>query len=322
MRIKRIVGWAMSGVLIGSVLLAVYNRQAIIDWARLRNYTPPARVAELADKTTMNDRARRLFYVNRPELNDKETFNQNCTDSEATVVLGCYVSGQGIYVYDVKDKRLAGVHEVTAAHEMLHVAYERLSNEERAKIDALTVSTMKTIKDQRIIKTVKQYNDKDPNIVPNELHSILATEVRKLPAELEIYYQKYFNDRDKVVNLSESYEEAFNEIEDKVAAYDAELKVLKRQIEALQRTLELEQKQLASSKLSLDTYYEQKKYDQYNNLVPDYNALVREHNANVVVIQQKIDRYNTVVKLRNNLATQQNQLYKAIDSRPEKVKTR
>jgi chromosome segregation ATPase len=122
--------------------------------------------------------------------------------------------------------------------------------------------------------------------------------------------------------LSESYEEAFNEIEDKVAAYDAELKVLKRQIEALQRTLELEQKQLASSKLSLDTYYEQKKYDQYNNLVPDYNALVREHNANVVVIQQKIDRYNTVVKLRNNLATQQNQLYKAIDSRPEKVKTR
>jgi chromosome segregation ATPase len=181
---------------------------------------------------------------------------------------------------------------------------------------------MKTIKDQRIIKTVKQYNDKDPYIVPNELHSILATEVRKLPAELEIYYQKYFNDRDKVVNLSESYEEAFNEIEDKVAAYDAELKVLKRQIEALQRTLELEQKQLASSKLSLDTYYEQKKYDQYNNLVPDYNALVREHNANVVVIQQKIDRYNTVVKLRNNLATQQNQLYKAIDSRPEKVKTR
>ncbi len=51
-------------------------------------------------------------------------------------ILGCYVT-QRIYIYDVKDAKLDGIREVTAAHEMLHAAYERMSSSEQTKVNAL-----------------------------------------------------------------------------------------------------------------------------------------------------------------------------------------
>src|SRR5436190_8606187 len=119
------------------VLLAFLNYQKLYDWSRLRSYQPPPTVATLAVQDTMTEEAKHLFYVNHPELvGDVGTFRQNCTVAEQTIVLGCYQSGEtGIYVYDVKDPRLSGVEQVTAAHEMLHGAYERLSAKEKVQVD-------------------------------------------------------------------------------------------------------------------------------------------------------------------------------------------
>src|SRR5688572_281422 len=120
------------------MLLAIWvviHRQDVIDWWRLRNYTPPAQIVQLADATTMHGKARDLFYVSQPEVNSREQFNQNCTDlSEESLVLGCY-KAQRIYIYGVADQRLSGVKEVTAAHEMLHAVYERLGDDERQQIN-------------------------------------------------------------------------------------------------------------------------------------------------------------------------------------------
>ena len=44
------------------------NQQRIIDWWKLRGYTPPAAVATLATEDTMTEYARHLFYVNKPVL--------------------------------------------------------------------------------------------------------------------------------------------------------------------------------------------------------------------------------------------------------------
>jgi hypothetical protein len=102
-----------------------YNRQNIIDWWRLWNYQAPAAIAQLATQDTMTAYARRIFYVNNAALDSKTVFSKQCPNNggEQTIVLGCYHSNQaGIFLLGVTDPRLNGVEQVTAAHEMLHVA--------------------------------------------------------------------------------------------------------------------------------------------------------------------------------------------------------
>src|SRR5690554_1900359 len=74
------------------------QRWEIFDWWRLRAYEAPSEIAVLADRTTMTDYARKLLYVYHAELQDKEGFNQHCQNAEHTIVLGCFVEGQGIYL--------------------------------------------------------------------------------------------------------------------------------------------------------------------------------------------------------------------------------
>src|SRR5688500_6829178 len=100
--VRRSTSLILSLAFVAVAWLAFLQRQAIYDWWRLRGYTPPARISALADQTTMNASTRRLFYVYHPELDDAATFNNHCREkSEQTIVLGCYVSNRGIYLFDV-----------------------------------------------------------------------------------------------------------------------------------------------------------------------------------------------------------------------------
>ena len=126
-----IFSWGLAIGLLVATALAWFMRQDIYDWYRLRGYQAPSQVAKLATETTMNSDSRRLFYVYRPQLNDRVAFNQNCTHDEQTIVLGCYVSNVGIYLFDIHDPRLEGVEQVTAAHELLHAAYDRLNKKKK-----------------------------------------------------------------------------------------------------------------------------------------------------------------------------------------------
>lgn len=300
------------------ILLAAgvwFKQDALFDTWRLRNYTPPAEVVKLADVTTMTPSARRLFYVYRPALEDKSTFNQHCTNSEQTIVLGCYVDHQGIYLYKITDPRLNGVIEVTAAHEMLHAAYDRLSEKERKRIDALTAQVAASITDERLKSTIESYRSKDPKVVPNELHSILATEVKDLPAELDAYYARYFSNRKAVVALADAYKGAFTERENQVKSIDAQLKSLKSQIDALNGSLESQQASLKASYDDLQRKRGGNDIEAYNAAVPAYNQAVVAYNANVNKQKQLVTQYNALVEQRNELATEENELIKALDSR-------
>ncbi|HEX9153253.1 MAG TPA: hypothetical protein VF809_00350, partial [Candidatus Saccharimonadales bacterium] len=115
------------------------RKDQIADWWRLRNYRASLEVAVLATDTTMTGWGQNLFYINHPTLEGKEAFNKHCSNyGEETAVLGCYLGNrQGIYLYAVTDSRLEGVRQVTAAHEMLHQAYDRLSSKERKRVGKL-----------------------------------------------------------------------------------------------------------------------------------------------------------------------------------------
>jgi hypothetical protein len=264
-------------ILLGAVTVAFWQRMAIYDWQRLRGFEPSAEVAALATDTTMNDKARRLFYVYHPQLNDRSQFTQNCSDfGEHTIVLGCYVSDTGIFVFDVPDERLQGVEQVTAAHELLHAAYDRLSPSDKKHVDALTQQALDSLQDDRIKQTIENYRKRDPNVVPNELHSIIGTEVRAIPAELETYYQRYFTNRSQIVSYSEKYEAVFTDRKTRAEAIETELKGLKNQIEQHQSTLETDRASLDSDRSSART---EEQVNAFNVRVAAYNRSIRELNT-------------------------------------------
>ncbi len=229
--------------------------------------------------------------------------------------MGCFVSNKGIFIYDVQEQKLSGVHEVTAAHELLHAEYDRLSKNERQEIDAELESVFQNLANERIKKSIELYRAKDPNVVPNELHSILGTEVRQLTPKLEAHYKKYFSDRAKIVDLSEKYEAEFTSLQNKQDRLKAELDGLKADIDANQAALDSLNNELSRDRAEMDRLRAANDIDGYNAQVPKFNAKVRKYNNLVGTVKSQVARYNSLVEEINNLATEEQALYKALDSR-------
>lgn len=301
-----------------------FYRQDIADWYRVRNYQASAEVLALADQTTMTDYGRRIFYSSHPEISDKTSFNNNCRQgsvSEYSIVLGCYISRNGLYgnlyLYDIDDQRLEGIKQVTAAHEMLHAAYDRLSQSEKQEIDRQLMEVYNNLPDGRIKDTIGQYEANDPSSVPSELHSILGTELADLPQSLEKYYSKYFTNRQAIVAYSLQYDEEFTRRESQVATYDRQLSELKATIEADQAEIDSLGNLLRSQRNQLDQYEANGNAVGFNNLVGEYNANVDTYNTLVRRTRDEIDNYNGLVEIRNDLALEVKELSEAIDSRPQ-----
>jgi len=317
MKLSKAIGLLFSlVVLVGSASLYIF-RQDVLDYIALRDYEPSPAIVRLATAASLSDNGRRLFYIHDPALLDKTSFQGVCGNDEETIVLGCYITNDRIYVFDVQDDRLQGVEEVTAAHEMLHVAFDRLSGDEKDRIVTLLEETFDGIEDERLIRTLESYRQRDPSIVPNELHSILATEWRELPQELEEYYNQYFLDRLSVVAKAEAYESEFSNREDQIEAFDAQLNELSTSIS--QKRIDIDQ--LSSALSSESNQLDQKRSNpqEYNAAVPAYNSKVRGFNLELESLRALILQFNSLVAERNEIATQERELVEAIDTRASEL---
>ena len=316
MKLSKFLGFFTVTLAFVALALGFVYSQEIVDWYKLRDYTPTSEVATLADNTTMVASARSLFYVNHPLVADKDTFNEKCRDNEYSIVLGCYLSGQqGIYLLDVTDDRLSGIKEVTAAHEFLHAAYERLSSKEKKQVDDMLSDAFSKVTDTRIKASVEQYNKNDPSVVPNELHSILGSELRDMSPELEKYYSRYFSNRLKIVSYSEQYEQAFINRQKAVREFDIKLAALKSDIETSSNKLNQESTDLTNLRSKLNQLKSQDNIDEYNSLIPGFNTRVNSYNENVDELSAKVVKYNETVQERNSVVLEESQLIDAIDSR-------
>lgn len=299
------------------VSIGLWQAQRILDWWRLRGYTPPAAVSALADKTTMTAYGRHLFYVNRPQLLEGDAFNEKCrSEAEQSIVLGCYIGGDhGIFLFNVTDERLSGVVETTAAHEMLHAAYNRLSSRERRRVDAMLESYYKNgLKDERIKRTIDAYRQSEPRDVVNEMHSIFGTEIATLPSDLETYYQKYFVHRSTVTAMAARYQAEFTSRRDQAKAYDDQLAALKKTISANQEELKSQRSTIESEYARLQQLRTSEDAAVYNARVDAYNAKVNTYNALLNETQAKINAYNAIVEKRNALALETRELTQALSS--------
>jgi hypothetical protein len=315
---KRALGYVLLLALLAFPVLIYFNAQALTDWVQLRGYTPPPAVSVLADQDTMTSYSRHVFYVNHPNLETSAAqFRTDCNESEQTIVLGCYRSNQrGIFIYGVNDPRLAGVQQVTAAHEMLHAAYDRLGSKEKKSIDNQLMDYYDNqLTDQRIKDTINDYKQTEPNDLVDEMHSIFGTEITSLPAPLESYYAKYFTDRQAVTKYAAAYQEEFTSRENQIKTDDAQLAALKSQINDQEDSLQSQTAKIDADRSRLDSERRSGNIGAYNAGVAPFNAEVNAYNAGVQRLRADIDAYNQLVNARNAIAQELTSLDQAIDTR-------
>lgn len=209
-----------------------WNRQYIIDQVSVWQYQPNVEINEIVERSGMEGAGEFYFYASHPRLLDAAAFNETCErKEEATAILGCY-NGQYIYIYNVTDAKLDGIREVTAAHEMLHAAYDRLADGEKQRVHQLIDAEFESLKDnQELAERLAFYERTQPGERYNELHSIIGTEVATVGKELEAHYSKYFDDRSKTVKLHEKYAGVFRELQQRGEALSQQLTQLGDEIE-------------------------------------------------------------------------------------------
>ncbi len=298
------------------------NRHYVLDEIALFQYQPSAEIISIVDSTKLTTEGRRYFYASRPEINDAERFNDNClSQDEQSIVLGCYTLRR-IYIFNVTDQRLNGVKEVTAAHEMLHAAYDRLSGQEKEKLNKLIENQVNQIKDARIINLIDLYSRTEPGQLFNEMHSILATEVSSLSPELEEYYKNYFEDRQIIVALSRSYETIFANNESRRGQLQKELEVLRLEIEdgtiafnasigQLNRDIELFNRRARDG-----SFASQSEFNSQRQQLINKQLVLQQQRA---VIDSRINQFNQKREELIALNGEVKSLNQSLDSTPEAV---
>jgi hypothetical protein len=310
--------WIVSLLWLVAVGLLLVNRQSLIDWWRLRGYVPPAAVVQLANEDTMNSYTRHLFYLNRPELLPSvDSFREHCPENENTIVLGCYHPDQeGIFIYNVSDPTLAGVQQVTAAHEVLHAVYARLSNSARATLDGeLTNYYQHGLTNPLVKAEVKLYQQTEPGSVMDEMSCTFGTEIANLPAPLEAYYSHYFNHRATIVAYEQQYQAAFSSRQATILQDDSQLNTLKNKITNMEAQLKSTLSTMSAQLANLNSLRSNGSLAAYNQGVPSYNSAIDAYNANVQTVEQLVSQYNQLVAARNQVASQLTTLTSALDTR-------
>ena len=282
-----------------------FNHQAIFDFISANTYSPSPEISAIESKIKLTDGAKNVFRASRPSLESREAFNDHCDSYNADVsILGCYTGGH-IYLYNITSNELNGVIESTAAHELLHAEWERMSPAEKADISAAINNVYNDPKYHNLLAEDLATYDESERI--EELHSRIGTEIADLPDALESHYAKYFENQDLVVDFYNSYITPFRELSDELDNLSAQLENLNKQIEEKTEIYKNRVDQLSSRidqfNSCADTvgcfatgsaFYarrnelvaEQKAidvmYEELNSLVNQYNAIVAEYNENVV----------------------------------------
>lgn len=303
---------------VGAVIV-VLNREWIYDFYRGMSYEPSAEMSQIRDKLKLTKRGEFVFKAARPELSESEEFNEVCrsvTDTEVAI-LGCYAGGD-VYVYNIVAEELAGIRELTTAHELLHAVYARMSDEDKSKLESILREVYDENEDV-LVRDLGNYVDEEK---AEELYVRAGTEIKNLPAELEKHYAEIFQDQDLIVGFYESYIAVFREIEAEMEGLKAEMEAIDEEVVAKideyeqrlaqfnanvvsfnacaevagcfgsEEEFELERGVLLEEQDALDELY-----DAINELVDEYNAKVEEYNEDVTQSEKLNRMINSVEKV-------------------------
>ena len=296
----------------------VLFQQRIVDTVNYYTYQPSDAIAKIAETTTMQGDGKFYFYASRPELKSASDFNAFCRNNgEQGALLGCY-SKREIAIYDVNDSRLNGIKEVTAAHEMLHAAWDRLDDSTRKWLEQELKLTYEAHKTPELEKRMAMYAETEPGEHYNELHSILGTEIASLPGSLETYYKRYFADRSAIAKQYAQYHGVFetltkqlrtlgDEINNERPQYLAKVAAHNQQVTTLKADIEQFNNRSETGYFTSDAAFTQAR----SRILQRQDALSSEGTQ----LQQQQAAFNQKVKRYNQLAEQSNELNQIINSK-------
>ncbi len=195
--------------------LAVYvvlQSSWFLDTLKGFGYEPSANVAEIEVDLELTQQGRRIFAATRP--------------TEVSL-LGCYTDGR-IYIYEIELAQLASANKVTAAHELLHAAWERMGKSERRAVSELL---------EQLYQEQREWFDDELEVYDSderleEIYARAGTKLKDLPAELETHYAKYFQNRLKIVQFYQDYEAPFLALRSEMEDLAEQINLIAVEIEA------------------------------------------------------------------------------------------
>ena len=303
----------VAAVLLGANWLL--ERRILQDWVAGWSYAPSAEVAEIEEALSLTGKGTRIWAAVNPTLEEAEAFNEYCDSHDAEVsVLGCYAPDEDkIYIYAIQDEELKDANKSTAAHELLHAAWDRLSEGEQKEIAGWLDELYESDQEWFAVE-LESYEDEEWT---EEMYTRAATKRRELPAELEEHYGKYFEDRAQVVQYYENYQEPLDElnaelderwaeldeldvaIERERAEYEAAVEEYNGRVERFnacadtpgcfnETTFAWQRQQLTAEGDELDAWQEA-----LNGRIRDYNQKLAEYNEKEAVLQGLYNRMNS-----------------------------
>jgi hypothetical protein len=289
-----------AAVVLGTVWV-LGNQQRIIDQFAVWGYEPDAAISGYADRAELTDEGRFLFYASRPQVEPEAAFDEVCTSgTEGFGILGCYLpDDRRIYLYDVTDDRLDGLEEVVASHEMLHAAWDRMSDDEHAALAPLLEAAADRLSDDAdFAATMEFYAENEPGQRLNELHSILGTEFADLGPELEAHYAQYLADRAVIVALHDRTNAVFVDQQNRAAALVAQMDALATSIDGDYATYSAGYAALNDAVADFNARADRGDFGSQNQFDAERNALIArraELDASYAAIQDRLAEYDQLV---------------------------
>ncbi len=283
-------------------LIAYTYRGEIRDHFLASSFEPTQRVNQIRDEIELSATGDRVFLASQPTIGGRDEFNRWCAGVDHTEeghVLGCFAERR-IRLFEVTDQRLTGVVETTAAHELLHAAWSRMSQEERAELTDTLVAEYdaRAATDAEFSQRMSVYESLSRSAFANELHSVFGTEVRELSPELEQHYAKWFEDRSVIVDWYDGYHGVFVELKAEAERLSAELEELRSDIEDRSATYDVAVQQFNADAAEFRERNERYEFSGNKQLFDTLRGelLARQEGLDAVrqEIQADTDRFNAL----------------------------
>ena len=323
---RRAIGRILSTILVLAVLaaggMAYLHRQDISDHFAAQSFEPSQEMLVLTDSLQLTDTGRRVFFATHPTLDASQRFNEQCADvehSEEGHILGCFTRG-AIHLFKVTDDRLSGIVEVTAAHELLHAAWARLGDSERARLTRSLEKLYDELSGEHPALTGRMsvYSSLSGDAFANELHSVLGTEVRELPDWLEAHYARWFEDRTVILDHFDAYHAVFEEIQARAEDLQSQLKGIRESVEARRAAYDAA---VAQFNADVEDFNRRNQAYEFSGdeatfwrLRNDLEARAAALNAERDAIQAEIDRYEQMRQELEALSATNEELNQHLDS--------
>jgi len=308
------------GILLVCMVVAgwvLFNRQYIVDQLMVWQYQPSSEVKAITSRAKLSDHGRFYFYASQPQVDEAAAFNQQCRKQEEhSAILGCYAARR-IYIYNVSNAQLDGIKEVTAAHEMLHAAWDRLSKQEKDQLEPLLTKVYERVATDELRDRMAYYDRTQPGERFNELHSIVGTEVSDVGSDLEQYYAQYFTDRHQVTTMHERYESLFTQLKVRADALVLQLNSLASEIDQQSSAYNAAVSQLNTDINQFNSQAQNGAFSSQSAFNAQRSALIArssELEAQRTSINTKVTQYNQLRAELEAINSQSAALTQSIDS--------